>query len=181
MNNLFKISVIILLLFIAILLATTSYKANGQKINVCPTNAISMQNGKAVIDPIKCIGCGRCALGIPNPLSVSAPAPQPQTQVDANPSLPQPEQVTKPIKTEKNDKPVKTVTQKVSKAIYKVTADLCIACELCVNNCPVKAITMIDGKAVIDQTKCTACGICVNGNGGDFSGCPTNAIKVTTK
>jgi heterodisulfide reductase subunit A len=29
-------------------------------VPVCPTNAISMQNGKAKIDPFQCVGCGAC-------------------------------------------------------------------------------------------------------------------------
>ena len=29
-------------------------------LSVCPQNAISIVNGKAIIDKQKCIGCGRC-------------------------------------------------------------------------------------------------------------------------
>jgi Fe-S-cluster-containing hydrogenase component 2 len=36
--------------------------------------------------------------------------------------------------------------------------------------CPVEAITMKDGKAVIDLDTCTECGVCVGE-------CPTEAIK----
>ena len=54
--------------------------------------------------------------------------------------------------------------------MVKVIADECVGCETCVPVCPVEAITMKDGKAVIDQDTCTECGACVGE-------CPTEAIK----
>jgi len=46
------------------------YKVNPKKcigcqlcVHVCPTNAISMIHGKAVIDADKCIDCGLCEIG----------------------------------------------------------------------------------------------------------------------
>jgi ferredoxin len=45
----------------------------------------------------------------------------------------------------------------------------CIGCALCVSTCPVNAIELIDGKAVIDAAACIACGLCVGS-------CPTDAI-----
>jgi len=46
----------------------------------------------------------------------------------------------------------------------------CIACGICINQCPTDAITAdIDGKAVIDPGLCIACGICANV-------CPVDAI-----
>jgi ferredoxin len=59
---------------------------------------------------------------------------------------------------------------------YIVNATKCISCRLCVTNCPSGAITIVKGKAMIDQAKCTHCGICANGNGKDFKGCPVKAI-----
>lgn len=41
----------------------------GGCIPVCPTEAISIQNGQVVIDPKKCISCGSCNAVCP----VSAP------------------------------------------------------------------------------------------------------------
>ena len=60
---------------------------------------------------------------------------------------------------------------------FKVNADKCIGCQLCVSKCPVGAITMVKGKAVIDANKCIGCGICADGNGDDFNGCPVKAIN----
>ncbi len=61
--------------------------------------------------------------------------------------------------------------------IYSVNPRRCISCNICVDNCPVGAITMVRGVAVIDQEKCISCGICKDGNGQDFKGCPVRAIN----
>jgi len=59
---------------------------------------------------------------------------------------------------------------------YVVNPKKCISCRLCVSKCPTDAITMIKGKAVIDEAKCIGCGICADGVG-KFKGCPTAAIS----
>ena len=41
-----------------------------------------------------------------------------------------------------------------------VRSDNCIACEACVAYCPMDAISMVDGVAVIDQDRCVECGMC---------------------
>lgn len=60
---------------------------------------------------------------------------------------------------------------------YHISAYKCVGCEACVEACPVQAISMQSGKAVIDQTKCIQCGICVDGNYDDYTGCPVKAIN----
>ncbi|MCF7793732.1 MAG: 4Fe-4S binding protein [Candidatus Cloacimonetes bacterium] len=62
---------------------------------------------------------------------------------------------------------------------YVVNQKNCIGCRLCVSNCPTNAISMVKGKAVIDAEKCIACGICANGDGNKFQGCPTNTISIS--
>ena len=52
---------------------------------------------------------------------------------------------------------------------YQVVAEKCIGCRICVLECSVGAISIVNGKAVIDPEKCTGCGICVKA-------CPTGAI-----
>jgi len=46
---------------------------------------------------------------------------------------------------------------------FSFDADLCRGCKKCAvaESCPTKAISMVDGKAVIDMSKCTNCGVCV--------------------
>jgi ferredoxin len=58
---------------------------------------------------------------------------------------------------------------------YGVDTKKCIACKLCLMNCPTGAITMVNGRAHIDPEKCTECGICIEGHG-TFKGCPVKAI-----
>ena len=60
---------------------------------------------------------------------------------------------------------------------YYVEADKCIGCRLCVSPCPQGAITMVKGVAVIDADKCDGDGICANGDGKKYKGCPVDAIK----
>ena len=52
---------------------------------------------------------------------------------------------------------------------FVVDPDGCIGCEICVSQCPVAAIVMVEGKAWIDPERCIACGICTGV-------CPVEAI-----
>ena len=52
-----------------------------------------------------------------------------------------------------------------------VDKESCIGCGVCMRNCPVQAITMKDGKAVIDPNLCIQCGTCE-------SICPMGAIRI---
>jgi len=53
---------------------------------------------------------------------------------------------------------------------FKVNPDKCIACRQCIAVCPVNAISIQYGKAVIDMEKCNLCGECVKT-------CPVKAIQ----
>ena len=56
-----------------------------------------------------------------------------------------------------------------SNVAIKVNADECVGCESCIPVCPVEALSMVDGKAVLDPEKCTECGACIDE-------CPVDAI-----
>ncbi len=47
----------------------------------------------------------------------------------------------------------------------------CIGCGACASICPVKAIKLVNSKAVIDPKKCIKCGSCAQ-----F--CPVGAIEI---
>jgi electron transfer flavoprotein alpha subunit len=53
--------------------------------------------------------------------------------------------------------------------IAEIIPDKCIGCQLCLAECPVNAIQMVDGVAKIDPDKCTGCGKCADV-------CPANSI-----
>ena len=44
--------------------------------------------------------------------------------------------------------------------IAAVTEDACSGCGICVEKCPVDAISMKDGKAVVNKIVCLGCGVC---------------------
>ena len=58
-----------------------------------------------------------------------------------------------------------------SKMAAKVDKEKCVGCETCVGNCPVTAIKMEDGKAVVNENDCLGCGACVGE-------CPVEAITL---
>lgn len=50
-----------------------------------------------------------------------------------------------------------------------INKNKCVACKKCVKKCPVDAISMVRGKALIDDNECINCGKCVRT-------CPVKAI-----
>jgi len=53
----------------------------------------------------------------------------------------------------------------------KIDSEKCTGCGICVDVCPLEAISLNDGIAVIDEDTCTECGLCVNE-------CPNDAIRL---
>ncbi len=67
------------------------------------------------------------------------------------------------------DKHGKLVAIRKNKS-YSVNPASCISCNICPGKCPVNAIEMINGKAVINADECINCGICEGS-------CPVGAIS----
>ena len=46
---------------------------------------------------------------------------------------------------------------------FSFDSELCRGCKKCAvaESCPIKAVSVVNGKAVIDTSKCTSCGVCV--------------------
>ena len=46
---------------------------------------------------------------------------------------------------------------------FSFDSELCQGCKKCVvaESCPTKAVSVVNGKAIIDTSKCTSCGVCV--------------------
>jgi len=55
-----------------------------------------------------------------------------------------------------------------------VIIEKCEACQLCVDICPMEAISMHEGCATVDLNRCIGCGVCV-------SKCAANAIELKVK
>lgn len=178
------ILVVTLLVLVVVLqlLAAFNIFPRARLVPVCPVNAIQMRNGKAVIDPSKCIGCQRCVIGVPGILTpvkedsvtqamASVPVDSPADPVISDNAVP-----TKVAPDKANPSSQVKPARPQERKSYAVEAQKCIGCGLCTLFCPEGAISLVDGKAVIDPGKCVNCGICKNGNGGDYDGCPTGAI-----
>jgi Fe-S-cluster-containing hydrogenase component 2 len=52
-----------------------------------------------------------------------------------------------------------------------VTPDLCEACGTCEVRCQMEAITNLEGKAVVDRSRCIGCALCV-------TTCPSGALRL---
>ncbi len=104
---------------------------------VCPFDAVTMENGKPIIDPELCKGCGKCKDDCPRGV-ISIVAYNPQAYG---------------VLCNSKDK------GKQTKAYCEVG---CTGCGACAKACEEEAIAMEKGKlATIDPQKCTACGNCL--------------------
>lgn len=106
----------------------------GDCVAVCPSNAISIIDGVAVVNQNICTGCGLCAKTCPNSLIAIRNRSQ-QYEVGCR----------------------STAIGKVTRSVCSVG---CIGCKMCEKKCPSGAITVEDNFARIDYSKCTNCGEC---------------------
>lgn len=108
----------------------------GDCVAACDFGAVSLINGVAVVDPAKCMGCGKCVKACPNKLIVIIPADQKYAVQCSN-----------------------IDSAKITKAVCK---NGCIGCKICEKKCSVGAIKVENNHATIDGAKCNGCGDCAN-------------------
>lgn len=106
----------------------------GTCVNVCPVNAISLQDGVAVVDEEKCISCGQCVAMCPQHI-ISMRPDNAAVEVCCSSTDP-------------------------GKAVKAVCAAGCIGCGICQKACPSGAITVENHLARVDHALCTGCGAC---------------------
>lgn len=117
----------------------------GSCMAVCKFNAVSVKNGIAKIDSDKCTACGMCVKKCPKHLISIIPK---KSRVFANCS-----------------------NLEKGAAASKECLVSCIGCKLCEKQCEHDAIHVLNNHAVIDYSKCTACGKC-------SEKCPKGVISV---
>lgn len=108
----------------------------GSCVAVCKFDAISVDDGIAVVDVEKCVACGACALECPKKIIKILPARSKYT--------------------------ITCKSVEKGKITRRDCSVGCIGCGICAKNCPKEAITVKDNVAVIDPTKCVNCGICAS-------------------
>lgn len=108
----------------------------GDCMEVCAFQAIRKgDRGLVVIDPEKCVGCGKCLEECPKGMLVLIPD---SSQVY-----------------------VACLSEEKGKKVMQACKKGCIACKKCEKTCPAEAIRVEENLARIDVEKCTNCGLCV--------------------
>lgn len=121
----------------------------------CPRDAISFINGKAVIDPGKCVNCGKCKNVCPYNAISYVPIPCEQNcPVGA-------------IKKDENGRAI-------------IDAEKCISCGKCMRSCPFGAVEMkselIDVAAALIDTTVHVSALVAPSAAGQFPGTPAQLI-----
>ena len=101
---------------------------------VCPHDAIRVENGVAMVDRRYCVGCGLCVKACPRGLIELVP-------------------VSKRVMVQCSNKDRGPLVKKVCSAG-------CIGCMLCTKQCEAGAITVTNNLAHIDYAACVQCGKC---------------------
>ena len=106
----------------------------GSCAEVCPEQAISVQNGVAVVNRSRCVSCGLCVKACPRGLISLIP----ESRVIR-------------VQCSNRDK---------GPQVKKVCAAGCIGCGLCAKQCESDAIEFDGTLARVNPEKCTLCGKC---------------------
>lgn len=108
----------------------------GTCMDICPFDAIHMENGIAVVDKDKCTACMKCIEVCPKSIIELVPYD--------------------------NQCVVKCKNENKGKEVRNDCSIGCIGCQICVKNCPVEAIGFENNLAKIDYDVCINCGICAS-------------------
>lgn len=120
----------------------------GTCVKNCPFNAMTMsEDGLPVIDPEKCTGCGKCETVCPKQVISMMP-------------------LGAPVRVNCNSKDKGPVARKACSVA-------CIACTLCMRECPHGAIQMVNNLATVDAHICIE--KCTDAK--CLAKCPTKAIR----
>ena len=109
----------------------------GSCVDVCKFDAMSLEDGKVVIDKEKCNGCKACAIKGVCPQNVVKMVPRDATNFI-------------PCSSQEED----------DQLVRELCGHGCIACGECERACPEGAVHVIDNHAVIDYDKCVGCVAC---------------------
>lgn len=138
----------------------------GTCMDVCKFDAITIQDGVAIIDEEKCVLCGKCIEVCPKQLITKKPAKQ-EVTVECNSR-----EFGKSVKEKCSVgcigcglcvKACKFEAIEFENKIAKIIYDKCVGCMACVEKCPTKVIKGDLSKRVkvtIDEDLCVGCTIC---------------------
>jgi Na+-translocating ferredoxin:NAD+ oxidoreductase subunit B len=101
---------------------------------VCPSDAINIIDGLAIVDDDKCTGCRLCIKACPKKIIIMRPV--------------------------KRQIYVACKSLDTGLITMKACDQGCIACKKCVDVCKFDAIKVENNLAVMDYDKCTQCGMC---------------------
>ena len=120
----------------------------------------------ACVNRDSCIGCGVCqhVCPLPSP-AITVSGVSEQILVKPPEVRDEVENAEKPAEHEKADEGEKPAENEQSSAasskpVAVPIPELCVGCGLCSEECPVSAITMVDGIPSVNADACVGCGLC---------------------
>lgn len=109
----------------------------GSCVDSCEFGAMSLEDGRIVIDKDKCTGCGACANKAVCPQTIIRMVPREATNFIPCSSTEEDDELTR-----------------------RICGHGCISCGECERACPEGAVSIVNNHAVIDYDKCAGCVAC---------------------